>query len=1122
MAPPIDLRNIKSFPQLVKYLRDELDWPIESSDFEELTFDYAPEELGLDSGTAAKIKEIKQLRPLESKQPWGIFFVNFEPQRLPVVALRRILRSLVVKKRHSANKSQQAAWQLHDLLFISAYGEAAHRDITFAHFAEESEHGDLPVLRVLGWDDEDTALHTAYTDKMLRERLCWPKDTNDVEKWRATWSAAFTLRHLQVVRTSKELALRLAELAQKIRKRAKAVLALENDKGQLRKLNAAFKEALIHDLSQDDFADMYAQTISYGLLTARISRPSGIIADNLTDMVPVTNPFLKELLETFLNVGGRKGKIDFDELGISEVVQLLRDADMEAVLRDFGDRNPEEDPAIHFYELFLKEFDPKKRMQRGVFYTPRPVVSFIIRSVHELLQREFGLTDGLADISTWGEMASRHKGLKIPDGVSADEPFVKVLDPATGTGTFLVETIDVIYETMRTKWLKEGHMVLEIPNLWNQYVPRHLLPKVYGYELLMAPYAIAHMKIGLKLHETGYRFGSEERARIYLTNSLEPAGDDKKQREFEEWAPALAHEAQAVNEIKRGKRFTVLLGNPPYSNFGQLNKIPFILELLSDYKRDLNERKLNLDDDFIKFLRYGQWQVDQTGAGILAFISANSYLDGAGHRRMRRLLMNSFGMIRIVNLHGNLRKKEVGPSGAKEENVFDIMQGVAIGLMCKTLSKSREQLVEYGDIWGCRSEKYKDLSLGSIIFNLLDPQPEQYLLTPQKNDFVNEYRGYSSLKDIFADSGQGIEMGRTVALAYSKRDMETVVSDLENLTNLEFSHKYDVPVSSATWGVERARNDVLAGSCQFMKLMIRPFDEGWTLYTGRAGGFHHRPRTNSTTNMLLADNRALVAKRQSKESYFSSIWVVDKPINQGFFSIDPLGRESLFPLYRSRTLSSEQPLLGIGTEGAKWNIVDEGLRSMGTQLVRTEGLSESLVCVRIFDYIYAVLHSPCYRSRYAECLKIEFPRLPFPGSLDLFRNLARCGEDLVSLHLLQSTKLDKLLTAFTGPAKPEVEKVSYVNETVWLDKAQSKGFRGVPENVWNFHIGGYQVCEKWLKDRKGRILSQKDIDHYQRIIVALSETIKVMAKIDKVIEAHGGWPGAFATGQPSTIGTAAS
>ena len=330
----------------------------------------------------------------------------------------------------------------------------------------------------------------------------------------------------------------------------------------------AFQEALVHDLDADGFADMYAQTIAYGLLSARIADPHKKTADDFAAHMR-TNPFLRELMETFLNVGGRRGKaggpgIDFDELGVSEVVELLDDANMEAVVRDFGDRNPQEDPVIHFYELFLKEYDAKKRMQRGVFYTPRPVVSYIVRSVDELLRTEFGLADGLADTTTWGEMAKRHKDLKIPEGVSPDQDFVQILDPATGTGTFLVEVIDLIHKTLVAKWKAQGHGEKKIDALWNEYVPKHLLPRLHGYELLMAPYAIAHLKIGLKLYETGYRFGSDERARIYLTNALEPA-----QRLLElrlQFASRRLRTRRRRSTRSSGtQRFTVVIGNPPYS-----------------------------------------------------------------------------------------------------------------------------------------------------------------------------------------------------------------------------------------------------------------------------------------------------------------------------------------------------------------------------------------------------------------------------------------------------------------------------------------------------------------------------------------------------------------------------
>lgn len=553
------LAKIQRFDQLIAYLRDEMGWPIARDSFEDvddLFYDFTADELGIDPKTAAKIKSIKRLRPLSSRQPWGIFFVKFEPKKLPVVALRRILSQVALKKRASANSAERTAWAADDLLFVSNYGESDERQISFAHFSKPPDGHDLPTLKVLGWDNRDTALHLDAVAKELTQHLAWPDDDADVEAWRKGWRGAFTLRHGEVVTTSKELSIRLAKLAGDIRDRIKSALAIETDRGPLTKLMKAFQTSLVHDLDADGFADMYAQTIAYGLLSARIADPHKKTVDDFAGHMR-TNPFLRELMETFLKVGGRRGKaggpgIDFDELGVSEVVQLLDDANMEAVVLDFGDKNPQEDPVIHFYELFLKEYDAKKRMQRGVFYTPRPVVSYIVRSVDELLRTEFGLEDGLADTATWGEMAKRHKDLKIPEGTSPDQAFVQILDPATGTGTFLVEVIDIVHKTMVAKWKAQGHGEKKIAALWNEYVPKHLLPRLHAYELLMAPYAIAHLKVGLKLYETGYRFGSDERARIYLTNALEPAQDFSGRFEFA--IPALAHEAEAVNEIKRKQR----------------------------------------------------------------------------------------------------------------------------------------------------------------------------------------------------------------------------------------------------------------------------------------------------------------------------------------------------------------------------------------------------------------------------------------------------------------------------------------------------------------------------------------------------------------------------------------
>jgi hypothetical protein len=669
---PIDqraaLREIKTFTQLVKYLRDAMNWPIENDSFEDvddLFYDYTAEELGIDAKNSAKIRNIKRLRPLTANQPWGIFFVEFEPKKLPVVALRRILGQVVVKKRTSAKAAERSAWNADDLLFISNYGEGDARQITFAHFSQPQGKNDLPALKVLGWDNLDTAGHLDIVARELTEHLSWPEDDSNAKAWRDQWRSAFTLGHREVINTSKQLSIALAKLATNIRKRINTALKVETERGPLTKLMNAFRESLLHDLKPDDFADMYAQTIAYGLLSARIANPESNTADDFARHMR-TNPFLKELMETFLHVGGRRGKkgdadIDFDELGVNEVMEMLDspDTNMAAVVADFGDKNPQEDPVIHFYELFLKEYDARKRMQRGVFYTPRPVVSYIVRSVDELLRTEFGLEDGLADTTTWGEMARRHDDLKIPQDTPPDQPFVQILDPACGTGTFLVEVIDVIHQKLTTKWKAEGHHEKGMVEQWNAYVANFLLPRLHGYELMMAPYAIAHLKIGIKLHETGYGFASDVRAGVFLANALEPA---QRQLNLPEFAP-LAREAGAVNAVKRTKQFTAVIGNPPYSKASQ-NLGEQFRALIEPFRTFSGERikepgailfERDINNDYIKFLGLDRSLVEGSPIGILGIITSNSYLDGKNFRGVRDALGNNFDKLAVVNLHGDSR-----------------------------------------------------------------------------------------------------------------------------------------------------------------------------------------------------------------------------------------------------------------------------------------------------------------------------------------------------------------------------------------------------------------------------------------------------------------------------------
>ena len=1135
-----ELRNILTFDDLIQYLEEKLDWPLHEYGFNELTFEYLPEELGLKDIEAAQIGRIHQLRPLQYNQPWGIFFIEFEKKKLPIVVLRRILSHLVLKKRASASKSREAAWDTDDLLFITAFGEVENqqREIAFAHFHQSPP--DLPTLRVLGWDGADTPLKLAHVDAILRERFCWPDNPTDHENWREQWRKPFRHRIGHVINTANTLAEVLAALARGIRDRALRMMSAESERGPLRKLHKAFQKALIHDLTEESFADTYAQTITYGLLTAAISRTkehkglrgSFIVSDNLTDMVPITNPFLREMLQTFLSVGGRKGGINFDELGIQDVVDLLRgdETDLLAILRDFGNRTRGEDPVIHFYEHFLSSYDKKLKIKRGAFYTPQPVVFYIVRSVHELLQTEFGLEDGLADTTTWGEMEKRNPAINIPEGVSPEEPFVLILDIATGTGTFLVEVIDVIHRTMTAKWKREGHLELEFDQLWNEYVPKHLLPRLYGYELMMAPYAIAHMKIGLKLHETGYRFGSDERVHVYLTNSLEPPSKFAEQAAADLFE-ALGHEAQAVNEVKRKKRFTVVIGNPPYS-INSCNLQESAVSLIERFRYVDGQRILErgalkfetiLQDDYIKFWGLCLQILQGTSIGVVSMISNNGFLTNRVLRGVRKAFIDNFTRLTFLNLHGNRSKNEVCPNGSPDDNVFDINQGVGISILSKTPDRSSVSKVDLSDLWGSRDFKYRTLgkiAASQTSFQEHIPKQPYFAFALVDGDIEDEYRNFVALDEAIPFNKAGFVSGRDdFAVDFEVEPLEARISDFLNPKNSDNTIRERYSIRDAGgYVLAKRRQQALAAELKasniIRRVQHRPFDYRFVAYSE---AILTSPQKAAMNQLIAGNNIALCLSRGAEITRgWEHIFCTRAIVQHHTVSLKEVNY--VFPL----NVVAEGYSLALG-RGMSPNFCREFLKIFSALLNlsvdQDTRLPQGLGPEDIFHYIYAVLHSPGYRSRYAEFLKIDFPRIPFPGSLELFRELARLGGELIGLHLMESPKLDDFITTFTGPKNSEIVRVGWSDNTVWLDAAATKkgqsakpgaiGFHGVPETVWNFHIGGYQVCEKWLKDRKGRTLTEDDIHHYQKIVVALQDTIRLMHEIDAVIERYGGWPGAF-------------
>ena len=1104
-----DIAAINSFPKLVSLLRDKMEWPIpDDYTFDDVVYEYNPKDLGFKPEETAKIREIHQLRPLVTGQPWGIFFVSFEDKKISVTVLRRMLRALVVKNRAAAQTPDQQTWRLKDLIFVANFGGSGEREIAFAHFSDNEGTGDLPVMKVLGWNAKDTKLHNKYVGEVLRQRLIWPEDPKNVTSWRQTWREAFELRQGEAIQTSKDLAIKLAELAIEIRARANQLLEIESENGPMRQMHEAFRKNLIQDLDADGFADMFAQTISYGMLAARISKISGdpseesdgmhakLVADNLADMVPRTNPFLKELFGSFLSLGGRDKRkgMDFDELGINDVVNMLNDAPMLAVLRDFGDKNPKEDPVIHFYELFLKEYDPEKRVQRGVFYTPRPVVNFIVRGVDEVLRTEFDLPLGLADTSTWGDLAGRNDKIIIPEHIDPETPFVQILDPATGTGTFIVETIDLIYNRMVEHWAEQNLSNVEITDAWNNYVPNHLLPRLTAFELMMAPYAIAHMKVGLKLSETGYTFGSNERVRVFLTNALEKP--KPRHEELSIMFDALAHEAREANLAKLEGGYTVVIGNPPYSNYSanlsqEARKIVDPYRFFNNQKiveRNQLQFERNIQDDYVKFISIAQQSLQKTTIGVLGFITNATMLSSRSLRGMRESLIKTFVGIREINLHGGVNEKT--SITETDENVFQISQSVAIHIYTKVLAKPCVE-IEYFSLRGTKESKLDKLlakNTSSIEYMKVTPDSEicAFALSDQPSLELS-----LRFDNAFESFGAGVKTNNdSILIAFDDATLT------DNLNRSEIAIEYQ----------------------HIRDIMYRPFDMRKIYYRkGLVKSMSHP----TMKNLLSGFNPSFLA---------SSTWTTPHR-----FSVEYCGTmaemksgthdrgTTLFPLYRYEEMLGDEKSRVLNFKPSfrkKW------LEVTGLEITIEENVTDAKVkALEVYDWIYALTFSPSYRKKYTSSLSKGFPLILFPKTNSVFTYLAKLGNKLRGFHNVNSDvflqgAMNDIRLAGIGEARVEKSFPKYKNGKIYINN--SRWFEEVDLDTWEFYYGGYQVCHKWLKDRSakgganprpGRILTDDDVLHYRRTVTALTETRRIMAEIDRVIDRHGGWPDAFALGE---------
>ena len=842
-----------------------------------------------------------------------------------------------------------------------------------------------------------------------------------------------------------------------------------NNGTRLAEYMAVFEKMLVHDITPKAFAGVYAQTITYGMFAARLRTAvtEKFSRKAVAELIPKSNPFLREL---FHYIAG----LDIDERLrwiVDDLAEVFSAVDMQEVMRDFGDHTQQNNPIIHFYENFLTAYDPTERKNRGVWYTPQPVVNFIVKSVDEILRRDFNLPMGLADTTK----------VKVQGDVKVHK--VQILDPATGTGTFLAETVSQIYEKFQGQ-----------TGIWQSYVEQHLIPRLNGFEILMAPYAIAHINLAWVLEQTGFEATGNVRYRVFLTNSLEEFNDKSGEYLF----PLFAREAKEAGGIKRDVPVMVVMGNPPYnvSSYNKEKWTGWLTDLLSQYKEGLKERNIQpLSDDYIKFIRYGQHYIEKNGEGILAYISNNSFLDGLIHRQMRKHLLETFDTIYIINLHGNAKKKEKTPDGSNDQNIFAIRQGVSINIFVKSKRKTKDILakVYYFDLFGKRTEKFafaRSNDLNTVPWKELKLTAPQYFFVPKDFRGKREYEKGFKVSELFPVNSCGVESKRDSLFLDSdkKRLKQRITRLLGDIIDDDFRETYNVYNSSSYQLLHRLKNAYFVDG-KIRLIAYRPFDHRFIYYDENLIG---RPFYNVMQHFIKGNNVGLLTCRRQSSFDFQHVFISNIVTDRCTVSLQTSETTYVFPLY---TYSDETAFEDDSrTPNLDITIVNKIAECLALEFENEKsGSAKKFAPIDLLDYIYAVLHSPSYRERYKEFLKVDFPRVPYPVDVKTFWKLVKLGKKLRQLHLMENVVPRQGLANYGITGDNVVEKLQYSGGKVWINDVQY--FDHVPLEVWNFYIGGYQPAQKWLKDRKGRILNFDDVQHYQKIVFVLSETKKVMSEI---------------------------
>lgn len=886
----------------------------------------------------------------------------------------------------------------------------------------------------------------------------------------------FCSAKIPVIKTAQELAERLAGSTKNINQLILKSYALEPETGYLHKWLSAFKSVLIADLDVDRFADMFAQTLVYGFFSARAHQKNeeAFARDSASRVLPETNPFLRRLFHEFAGLD-MPMSIDW---AVDEVVEILKRTDTPTVLKDFGKKGDKDDPIFHFYETFLEKYDPELKDALGAYYTPNSVINYIVTSVDKILKNHFNRDQGLADENTL------------------------ILDPATGTGSFLFHAIQTIRKSLKGQ---EG--------TWPQYVSEKLLGRIFGFEIMMAPYSVAHLKIGNQLKESGYKFNSGKRLGIYLTNTLDEAAK-KTDTLFAEFVSNEANEAAA---IKSDKPIVAIMGNPPYKQYAE-NHGKWIQELMEDYKEGLGEKKNNGDNDYMKFMRFAQWRIDRTTHGVASFITPNSFLDAITLRKMRQSLLNSYSEIYVLNLHGSAMIENKEAKTKKDKNVFDIRQGVAISIFVKKQQSANQPTqpckVFYSEIIGPRNKKYDFLNthdIESTTWTEIFPTQQRNFFRPGSLDINENYQSFVSVRDIFPLSTSGIQpKKKDIAIQFSQDEMTKVINDLAILEEAEFRTEYGVSEDSKGWKVSwaqaHAKELIKNKKALPTKIQYRTFDYRWTVIDDYSSGIVGRPRYDVMKHFARPKNIGMILLRQLSQSDFQHAWVTRCPIDENTISRKTREYNYVFPLYLQPDpdqLTGYQPHLNISDKARSLILENFGL-------VLTNGIPGDFETTigpeQFFHYIYGVLHSPQYRSQFYSELKIDFPRIPFFKDKQVVKALSEAGQELSSLHLMEHSVQATPEVGFPNQGSNLVSELKFDTENNAISINENQIFTNIQKENWTFKVGGHEVLKEFFSDRIGKVLTSDEVATVRKIAVAAKRTPVIMGNIDNVIQNAGGWP----------------